>query len=611
LKLDAGLDGARKRVIAVNHLFSDEVAKLDDTQAPVHSTKSVHLIGTRRAAQRDFFQGNGFYTSIQKIADFVMGVIGPPNVQFRTPHDNFINALWPEMKEAVLARLMPETRAKFTAVMSHCPLGIVAIVGFAGAGKTETTAIAAACFMANPQVRTIYCSAASNVATDNFAARLHRISAALHVSVPDFSAPMVVRGYRLHTEMRTFLSILNGQPTRSQICRGSPWKMHLSVCEWTLRLIGFNGYDLSSVTNEKVLELAAEFRFNREYESLRRLARGEATLTSIVRASCMDPDKEERGLRTQLEILMERIIACADAVCTTPYASDEGFYKHFKCRLANGVVLDEAGCMTKSDALIVWRDGMPCIMAGDPRQLPPSVMTNDEEHINPFSREARVSVLEHYEKVGFPTLTLDEQLRIVCGGFDMVHSLIYPDLSNFSYGDRARLENHGQAAEVDRWISKTFGIMESPAGKIYPTFLHIPGTCKQDGTSRYNEDQNDVVRRAIHRMTRETSIKPEQIAIATPYKSNQRRLKRLLKGSGVDVTTTDSYQGQENQVIFFVTVAQGYGTPFIGSPNRLCVALSRHVGTLIVVGDRRVEGCGRIFAGMIDWLERHRRVAKA
>ena len=171
--------------------------------------------------------------------------------------------------------------------------------------------------------------------------------------------------------MKEFLAVLNGKPAQSSLSRGSPWQMHLSVCEWTLRLVGFGHYDLS-VASEEILELAAEFRFKKEYESLRCVARGEATLMEIARSS-RTPTEEEQILRTQLKTLMQRVVAGANTVCTTPYASDEGYYKHYRKNIANAVVLDEAGSMTKTDALLVWRDGMPCIMAGDPRPLPPTV----------------------------------------------------------------------------------------------------------------------------------------------------------------------------------------------------------------------------------------------
>jgi len=83
--------------------------------------------------------------------------------------------------------------------MRHSSLGLVGILGFAGAGKTETAAIASLCLIGNPHIMKIYCSAATNIATDNFAERLNRIGQSVHFSLlqKTFRVPMVVRGYQL------------------------------------------------------------------------------------------------------------------------------------------------------------------------------------------------------------------------------------------------------------------------------------------------------------------------------------------------------------------------------------------------------------------------------
>lgn len=80
--------------------------------------------------------------------------------------------------------------------------------------------------------------------------------------------------------------------------------------------------------------------------------------------------------------LIAEVIASADAVCTTPYTSDEKVYELFKPTIARGVVLDEAGAMHQADAMQVWGPGCrPCVLAGDERQLPPAVMTDGQRNI--------------------------------------------------------------------------------------------------------------------------------------------------------------------------------------------------------------------------------------
>jgi len=112
----------------------------------------------------------------------------------------------------------------------------------------------------------------------------------------------------------------------------------------------------------------------------------------------------------------------------------------------------------------------------------------------------------------------------------------------------------------------------------------------------------------------------------------QKITKRYEETKAVQVTTTDSFQGQENQIIFFVCVAGNRASPFVGDRNRICVALSRHVGSLFVIGNESTKirygsgvprygwsnqrGNGGImgeeieaFTPMVEWFKRNGRVA--
>ena len=111
---------------------------------------------------------------------------------------------------------------------------------------------------------------------------------------------------------------------------------------------------------------------------------------------------------------MNRTLDCADFVCTTPYLSQETPYKKV-CKKADAVVLDEAGAMHKLDALTVWGPvHRSCIMAGDERQLPPSVMEREK---NLFAEDAGISILE-LKMAGLPCYIMNAQHRIASGPFD-------------------------------------------------------------------------------------------------------------------------------------------------------------------------------------------------
>lgn len=94
----------------------------------------------------------------------------------------------------------------------------------------------------------------------------------------------------------------------------------------------------------------------------------------------------------------------ADTVCHT-FRLELAPYVQLNCEVAKGVVLDEAVPMPQADALLVWGGGCrPCIMAGDPKQLPPVVVSLGEKRDgkvgNMFYHFVKVSQLEHVMKMG-------------------------------------------------------------------------------------------------------------------------------------------------------------------------------------------------------------------
>ncbi|MBE3041659.1 hypothetical protein IMZ48_03575, partial [Candidatus Bathyarchaeota archaeon] len=67
--------------------------------------------------------------------------------------------------------------------------------------------------------------------------------------------------------------------------------------------------------------------------------------------------------------LVALIMKSADAMCTTPYKSDEKEYRAFNKDEAGAVILDEAGAMLQVDALLAWGGGwLPYLCDGRRRQ---------------------------------------------------------------------------------------------------------------------------------------------------------------------------------------------------------------------------------------------------
>ena len=84
--------------------------------------------------------------------------------------------------------------------------------------------------------------------------------------------------------------------------------------------------------------------------------------------------------------------------------------------------------------------------------------------------------------------------------------------------------------------------------------------------------------------------KPSQITILSGYSGQVIQLKKLMSKNlyeGVNVTTVDNFQGQENDIILLSLVRSKEDGKFgfVGIENRVCVSLSRAKQGLCVIGN--------------------------
>ena len=99
----------------------------------------------------------------------------------------------------------------------------------------------------------------------------------------------------------------------------------------------------------------------------------------------------------------------------------------------------------------------------------------------------------------------------------------------------------------------------------------------------YNQRQIDVIKNEVipeqHLNTSDSSV-----GIITPYRIQADCLQKEFSDTTIKADTVDKFQGQERKVIILSTVDNEIGE-FVSNPNRLNVAVSRAVDSLIVVTD--------------------------
>lgn len=604
LRFDDNTSVAQKRVAAVNNLFGysqvlaamrdnldggdqslsedddDEIISkwsksLREGPAPVPLTEDeIERRLELNSALIEFFMGTGFRTLYSKAPtdmDSLTAAMAALSLSPSQSVDKRTSLPWLETHpfqsvDKCTSLLRPKARERFCTYLSHTCHRLIAVAGFAGSGKTTVLASCAVLFAQQPDISSVYVSAPTHVAVSNIAARIKAVSNQLGFDY------IIIRGFKMEVELRRFVSTVQGLPVLEDKWRPARWHHEMSLCSWLVDFVR------ASKPHPKLAKLHKEYSTSEVFSELRLLVGGTPF------EACHPAGSTKPPLMAVVKNIATRLVGLADFICTTPYASTEPPYRK-ACAAAGAVILDEAGALTKQDALMVWGPYMrPCAMAGDDKQLCPPAMERNSE----FWDEAKTSVLTHHQLSGQGTFVLTEQLRIARGGFDLALQAVYPDTDDFAYGECC--DGNEMAMAIERWARKR-GLRGKP-GLALPVFVNCldTGCLTTESLSRINPQQNAHALDVIRRLLAEVSgVTPTDFTVITPYRANCAEVKRALAAAGlsaIQVQTADSFQGQETQIVVVIMATDAASGPlFTGIMYRLCVSTTRHTAALIIVGD--------------------------
>ncbi|KAF2502212.1 DNA-binding protein SMUBP-2 [Lophium mytilinum] len=129
------------------------------------------------------------------------------------------------------------------------------------------------------------------------------------------------------------------------------------------------------------------------------------------------------------------------------------------------------------------------------------------------------------------------------------------------------------------------------------------------GESKSNELEAALVKLHVSNLV-EAGLKPEDIAIVTPYNAQLAVLSQLLKERypGIELGSVDGFQGREKEAVVVSLVRSNaeHEVGFLGEKRRLNVAMTRPKRHLCVIGDSDTVGRGSPFLKRwMQFLEDH------
>jgi len=308
------------------------------------------------------------------------------------------------------------------------------------------------------------------------------------------------------------------------------------------------------------------------------------------RAAYAEARSLDRDARRVLDVEGERQIARAKVVLSTLAAVED---RSIAGLVFDCAIIDEATQAVDPLVLIPIARAKRVVLAGDPEQLPPTVI----------SRAAVDAGLSS---------TIFERLRArfgerVCTTLDVQHRM-HEALARFPnerfYAGRLRTSDEARARDLTGYAT-----IDDPARPSPFAFLDTAGRgfeeeLREDDASTSNPGQAERTAAEVKRLV-SRGVDPSAIALITPYEAHARLLRGLLvdeRARGLEIGTVDGFQGREKEVVVVDLVRSNPdgSVGFLAELRRTNVAITRARRQLLVIGDGATLSSHPFYAALID-----------
>ncbi|WP_087036239.1 IGHMBP2 family helicase [Thermococcus litoralis] len=300
------------------------------------------------------------------------------------------------------------------------------------------------------------------------------------------------------------------------------------------------------------------------------------------------------------EEIIREIIDKADVILSTNSSAALEFIKDVEFDVA---VIDEASQATIPSVLIPIAKAKRFVLAGDHKQLPPTILSEEAKELSETLFEKLIQLYPEKAKM------LEIQYR-------MNEKLMEFPSREFYEGKIKADESVKNITLADLKVREPFfGEPWDSILKREEPLVFVDTAERRDkwerqrkgSTSRENPLEALLVKEIVERLLR-MGVKEEWIGIITPY-DDQVDLIRSLVREEIEVHTVDGYQGREKEVIVlsFVRSNTEGELGFLTDLRRLNVALTRAKRKLIAIGDSETLSNHPTYKRFLEFVKRHGR----
>jgi predicted DNA helicase len=295
-------------------------------------------------------------------------------------------------------------------------------------------------------------------------------------------------------------------------------------------------------------------------------------------------DKLFGDARELEERAVKSIIHEAEVICATNSTVGSEILKGERFDFA---VIDEATQSTEPSSLISVLKTKRFIMAGDHKQLPPTILNEDAARGN-LSRSLFERLLElHGDKI---RVMLAVQYRMNEEIAEFPNKEFYE--GKLKANESVKKHNLMDLLPESKFVNedvKPFLFIDTGGSEMFKE------RTRRGSTSKENAGEAKLVEEIAARLL-SSGIRPEDIAVISPYDDQVALIRRMLRVEGLEIKTVDGFQGREKEVVIvsFVRCNKSREIGFLRDLRRLNVSITRAKRKLVLIGDSHTlesEGC--------------------
>jgi ATP-dependent RNA/DNA helicase IGHMBP2 len=287
--------------------------------------------------------------------------------------------------------------------------------------------------------------------------------------------------------------------------------------------------------------------------------------------------KEVKAIRNEIKKLQayneDKLYAEAQVMLGTPIGLYDAKINHIKFET---LLIDEAGQCIEPLAWCIFPLAEKYVLAGDHLQLPPTVLSQGAAKLG-LGKSILETCVEAVNTIFL--LNVQYRMRASIAGFS----------GNYFYNGLLQTAPH--LADVG----------------IHITFIDTAGsgydeTQGSNGLSLQNEGELRIVQKLVDTESPNLS----ETAFISPYSGQVAAAKDMLPKQ-MRISTIDSFQGQEMEIIFLSLVRSNDdgNIGFLKDYRRMNVAITRAKEQLYVIGDSATIGADPFYNAFLSYVEKH------